>query len=58
MSETHHLYSVIVDELLCSDAVDLVHKALLVSEEVIEFVRQVAAEGDAAFVTFIQILNH
>lgn len=48
----------IVDELLCGDAVDLVHKALLIREEVVEFVGQPPAEGDAAFVTLIQILHH
>lgn len=55
---THHLHSMIVDELLRSDAVDLIHKALLVREEVVEFVSQPSAEGDAAFVTLIQILHH
>lgn len=58
MSEAHHLHSVIVDELLCCDAVDLVHKALLISKEVVEFVSQLAAEGDAAFVTLVQVLHH
>lgn len=58
MSVTHHLHSVIVDELLCSDAIDLVHKTLLIREEVVEFVSQPPAEGDAAFVTLIQILHH
>lgn len=48
----------IVDELLCGDTVDLVHKALLIREEVVEFVSQPPAEGDAAFVTLIQILHH
>lgn len=47
-----------VDELLRGDAVDLVHKALLIGEEVVEFVRQSPAEGDAAFVSLIQILHH
>lgn len=50
---THHLHGVIVDELLGSHAVDLVHKALLVREEVVEFVRQLPAEGDAAFVALV-----
>lgn len=58
VSETHHLHSMIVDELLRSDTVDLVHKALLIREEVVEFVCQPPAEGDAAFVTLIQILHH
>lgn len=58
MCETHHLHGVIVDELLCSDAVDLVHKALLIREEVVEFVGESPAEGDAAFVTFVQTLHH
>lgn len=48
----------IVDELLRGDAVDLVHEALLIREEVVEFVGQSPAEGDAAFVTLIQILHH
>lgn len=55
---THDLHGVVVDELLCSDAVDLVHKALLVREEVVEFVGQVSTEGDAAFVALIQTLDH
>lgn len=48
----------IVDELLCCDAVDFVYKALLIREEVVEFVSQPAAEGYAAFVTLIQTLHH
>ncbi len=56
--ETHHLHGMIVDELFCGDTVDLVHKALLVREEVVEFVSQPTAEGDATFVTLIQILHH
>lgn len=58
MSATHHLHSMIVDQLLCGDAVDLIHKTLLVREEVVEFVSQPPAEGDAAFVALIQILHH
>ena len=57
-SDTHHLHGLIVDELLCSDAVDLIHKSLLIREEVVEFVGQLPADGDAAFVTVIQILHH
>ena len=48
----------IVDEFLGRDAVDFVHKTLLIREEVVEFVGQPSAEGDAAFVTLIQILHH
>lgn len=51
--DTHNLHSVIVDELLRCDAVDFVHKALLVGEEVVESVRQPAAEGYAAFVALV-----
>lgn len=58
MFETHNLHCVVVDELFSSDAVDLVHKALLIWEEVVEFVRQVATEGDAAFVALVQTLDH
>lgn len=58
VSDTHHLHSLIVDELLCGDAVDFVHKSLLIGEEVVEFVSQPPAEGDAAFVTLIQTLHH
>ena len=58
VSETHRLHSMIVDELFCGDAVDLVHKSLLIREEVVEFVGQPSAEGDAAFVTLVQILHH
>lgn len=56
--ETHQLHCVIVDELLCGDAVDFVHKALLIREEVVEFVGQLPAQGDAAFVALIQTLDH
>lgn len=56
--ETHHLHCVIVDELLCGDTVDFVHKALLIREEVVEFVGQLPAQGDAAFVALIQTLDH
>lgn len=48
----------VVDELLRGDAVDLVHKALLIGEEVVEFVGQLPTEGDAAFVALIQVLHH
>lgn len=48
----------VVDELLCGDAVDLVHEALLIREEVVEFVGQLPTEGDAAFVALIQVLHH
>lgn len=48
----------IVDELLGRHAVDLVHKALLVGEEVVELVCQPPAEGDAALVTLVQVLHH
>lgn len=48
----------IVDELLGRHTVDLIHKALLVSEEVVELVGQPPTEGDAALVTIIQVLNH
>lgn len=58
VSLTHHLHSVVVDELLGGDAVDLVHKALLIREEVVEFVGQLPTEGDAAFVALIQVLHH
>lgn len=58
MSDTHHLHCVVVDELLCGDAVDLVHKALLIREEVVEFVGQLPTEGDAALVALIQVLHH
>lgn len=58
VSDTHHLHSVIVDELLCGDAVDLIHKALLIREEVVELVGQLPTERDAAFVALIQILHH
>lgn len=58
MSDAHHLHSVIVDELLCGDAVDLIHKALLIREEVVELVGQLPTERYAAFVALIQILHH
>lgn len=58
VSDTHHLHCVVVDELLCGDTVDLVHKALLIREEVVEFVGQLPTEGDAAFVALIQVLHH
>lgn len=48
----------IVDKLLCCDAIYLIHKALLVSKEVVEFVSEAPAEGDAAFVALIQTLHH
>lgn len=53
MSDAHHLHSVIVDELLCGDAVDLIHKALLIREEVVELVGQLPTERYAAFVALI-----
>ena len=53
MYATHNLHSMIVDQLLCSDAVDLIHKALLIREEVVEFVSQLPTEGDAAFVALV-----
>lgn len=58
MSDSHHLHSLIVDELLCSDAVDLIHKTLLIREEVVELVGQLPTERDAAFVALIQVLHH
>lgn len=58
MSDAHHLHGLVVDELLRGDAVDLVHKALLIGEEVVEFVGQLPTEGDAAFVALIQVLHH
>lgn len=58
MSDAHHLYCVVVDELLRGDAVDLVHKALLIGEEVVEFVGQLPTKGDAAFVALVQVLHH
>lgn len=58
MCVTDHLHGVVVDELLGRDAVDLIHKTLLIREEVVELVRQPAAEGNAAFVAIIQILHH
>lgn len=48
----------IVDELLCGDAVDLINESLLVREEVVEFVREPPGEGEAGFITFVQILHH
>lgn len=48
----------IVDELLRGDAVDLIHKALLIREEVVELVGQLPAERDAAFVALVEILHH
>lgn len=48
----------IVDELLGRHAVYLIHKALLVSKEVVELVGQPPTEGDAALVTLVQILHH
>ena len=55
---TDHLHSMVVDELLRRHAVDLVHEALLVGEEVVELVCQPAAQRDAAFVAIVQILHH
>lgn len=54
----YHFHSVIVDELLGRHAVDLVHEALLVGEEVVELVGQPPTEGDAALVTIVQCLHH
>lgn len=48
----------IIDELLGRHAVDLIHKALLVGEEVVELVGQPPTEGDTALVTLVQILHH
>lgn len=58
MTDSYHFYSVVVDEFLGRDAVDLVHEALLVREEVVEFVCEAAAQGDAALVALIQALHH
>lgn len=58
MFDPYHLHSMTVDELLRGDTVDLVHKALLIGEEVIEFVRQSPAKGEATFVALIQIFHH
>lgn len=58
MSDSYHFYCVVVDELLGRDAIDLVDEALLVREEVVEFVCEATAEGDAALVALIQALHH
>ena len=55
---TYHLHGVVVDQLLGRDAVDLVHEALLVREEVVEPVGEPPAQRDAALVAFVQILHH
>lgn len=55
---THQLYSVVINELLSCYTVDLVHKSLLVREEVVEFVREAAAQGNAALVALVQTLHH
>lgn len=44
----------VIDELLRRRAVDLVDDLLLVGEEVVQFVRQAAAQGNAAFVPLVQ----
>lgn len=40
----YHLHRMVVDELLGRHAVDLVHEALLVREEVVESVREAPAQ--------------
>lgn len=55
---THQLYSMVINEPLSCNAVDLVHKSLLVREEVVEFVREAAAQGNAALVALVQTLDH
>lgn len=55
---THQLYSVVINELLSCYTVDLVHKSLLVREEVVEFVREAAAQGNTALVALVQTLHH
>lgn len=56
--KAHHLHSVIVDEFLRCHTVDLVHKSLLIREEVVQFVSQSSAERDTAFVSVVQTLHH
>lgn len=53
VKDSHHFHSVIIDELLGRHAVDLIHKALLVGEEVVQLVGQPPTEGDAALVTLV-----
>ena len=54
----YHLHSMVVDELLRGHAVDLVHKALLVGEEVVEVVGEASTQRDAALVALIQTFHH
>lgn len=48
----------VIDQLLCSHAVYLVHEALLVGEEVVQFVTELTAQQDAALVALIKGFNH
>ena len=54
----YHFYSTVIDEFLCSYAVDFINKSLFVREEAIQLFCQFLAHANAEFISFIQIFDN
>lgn len=54
----NHFYSTVIDEFLCSYAVDFINKSLFVREEAIQLFCQFLAHANAEFISFIQIFDN
>ena len=58
LKKGYHFYSTVIDEFLCSYAVDFINKSLFVREEAIQLFCQFLAHANAEFISFIQIFDN
>lgn len=55
---THHVHSSTIDELLCCESSEAIHKLLLVHQKFLQAIAQGATACNTALVQFIQLLDH
>lgn len=52
------MHSVVVDELLCCECIEVVHKFLLVKQEGLQLIAEGATVGHTVLVQFIQLPDY
>lgn len=52
------MHSVVVDELLCCECIEVVHKFLLVKQEGLQLIAEGATVGHTVLVQFIQLSDY